>query len=558
VGEDRLDDFKAEHGVERSDLGASYLLLKAEEAIARGALEEAEKLGDKAARFSPASPIPHFFLFRLSWMKNKTDLHGMANHYLTAVRLTAADFWFLHSLIGTSIILLYSAMGLFFGTFLLYSFVSYIPLWIHQIREKSAGYFHPLSAGLFFSGILLVPLFLQFSVLWFIFFAFFLFWGFYSRAEKGIVFVFLTLMGTSLWVLPFLLNFFTAKESLLLNEMVRLQQGDYFFSPLRSDPQNRGENGLLIDAAYASQKGDYEQAEAVYQKILAEHPNSAFVLNNLGNIAFYQNQYSKAVDYYQRATKAAPTLVSAHYNMSLAYREMLSFEEGNAEYGIAKRLHPDKVEEYTRKSVLFPASPLVEERPSRLDLWRTALAPGINQERHAKEIWQGLAGKVPLRQAPFSALILLFILNLFSLFFEKRIYTASFCVICRRAVCKRCQKTILSYRVCGECGAQFKSIRKSDLVLLEAEERKIPQSLFPFLLLPGGGHLILKKGVFGFVFLILFFFSISYLSFGEVLFSSTHWHLQSGKWFWVPFSIAFLYLFSILDLIRIWSSRSWP
>jgi|SRR5579884_42416 len=552
----QLNLFKTDHGVERSDRAASYLLLKGEEAMAKGSLDEAQQWGEAAAAFSPASPVPHFFLSDLAWMKNKTDFPGIAGHYLTALQLAVGDFWFSHSLIGTLLILSLSAILLALLTFLLFSFFSYSPLWIHKIHERSRGYFHPFAAGLFFAGVIFAPFLLGLSILWFIFLSFLIFWGFYSRSEKGIALVFLAVVGISTWSLPLLLTFFTAKNT-LLNQMVRSYQEDFFWSPPEIDPAQSDWRGALINASYQVQKGDYRQAESLYQKVLEAQPGSPKILNNLGNIAFYMKEYPKAIDLYRRALTAAPSLVSAHYNMSLAYRETLSFDEGNREYGIAKGIDAGRVESYTRKSVLFPTLPAINEPSfSKVDLWKEALTPDPKHTSYAEKIWHGVAGKIPLNQAPILALLWLFGLAISSLLLE-RFYNASFCIICHKAICKRCQKTILSYRVCGSCGTQFKSIKRSDLALLEAEEKKVPRQLFPFFLIPGGGHLVMRRAGVGFFFLTLFYLAISGLLFGETLFSSTHWHLQSGKWIWASILILILYAVSALDLMRIWSDESW-
>jgi len=550
----QINTYKTDRGIERSDLAASYLLLKAEEAIKRGDLIEAEQFGEMAAAFSPSSPAPHFFLSDLVWVKNKTDIPAMVNHYVAALQLSIEDFWFSHSIVGTLLILFFLAVLFSLLTFLLYSLLSYSPLWIHKIYERSRGYFHPVASGFFFIGILFTPFVFGLSIFWFIFVSFLLFWGFYSRSEKGIVVVFLIAVGLSAWSLPFLLTFFTAKNS-TLNQMVRNHQEDFFWSP----PEIAASDwrGAVISASYHMQRGDYRRAESLYQNILEERPGSAMILNNLGNIAFYLKEYPRAIALYQQALNAEPGLISARYNMSLAYREMLAFEEGNREYDIAKGMDAGKIEGFTKKSALFPSLPVIDERFARMDLWREAVIPNENHLSSAEKIWQGMVGKIPLRQSAVLAFVSLFGLWISTLLFA-RFYNVSFCTLCHKAICKRCQRTLLSYHLCAQCGAQFKSIKRSDLALLESEEKKIPRRLFPFFLVPGGGHFAMRRAVVGFILSSLFYFFVSYLFVGEVLFSSTHWHIQSARWIWGPVSIVLLYIVSALDLMRIWSNESWP
>lgn len=553
----QLESFKTDHGIERSDLAAGYLLLKAEEAMGKGLLPEAERFGEAAAEFSPASPLPRFFLAHLAWTKNKLDFPGIANQYFAALKLAADDFWFAHAAAGTALLLLLSALGLTLLTFFLYSLTSYSPLWIHRICEGSKGYFNPLSAWFVFVGILLVPFLLGFSILWFVLFTFLLLWGFYSRSEKGVALAFLGVIGASAWSLPLLFTFFTAKNDPLFNQLVRYQARDYFWFPPDFEGSRPDWRGTVITASYKAHEGEYAEAEALYQKVLAERPGSVMAINNLGNIAFYRKDYSKAINYYRQAINASSRLVSAHYNMSLAYREMLAFEEGTKAYNVAKGMDAAKVETYTRKSVLFPTLPAIDERLENGFLWREALAPNAAHVAAAEKIWRGLAGNIPIKRAPAVAVLWIAVLAASSVLLG-RFYNASFCVICRKAICTRCQRTILSYRVCGKCGTQFKSIKKSDLAMLEEEEKKIQRRLLPFFLLPGGGHLVLKRAGAGFTFLTLFYFVVGSLWLGEIFFSSTQWHLQSASWIGVPVALLILYALSTLDLLRIWSNQTWP
>lgn len=553
----KLDLLKIDHRLERSDLSAAYLLYKAEEAMKRDDLSEAVTLGEEAANLSPASPIPHFFLSRVYWIKNKADIPNILSEYFLASTLAVQDFWFLVSIIGTFLLLLLSAVFLTFVTFFLYSLFYYTPLWIHQISESSRGYLHPISAAVIFISLLSLPLILEIPIGWFFLFFFLLFWGFYSGAEKGIVFTFLIGLGAATWMLPFFLTFFTAKSSVLLNEMVRNHQADFYWSPPQIGRDDLNWEGKVILASYYGQEGNYKKAESLYREALSSKPQSAPILNNLGNLSFYAKDYPRAIEHYRQAINLSPNLVSAHYNMSQTYREMLAFDVGNKIYLQASAIDQKSVEQYAQKAALYPAFPLVEERFTKMDLWNMLLKQTPHHLELSDKIWKGWMGHLPLSQAPVVAVSSLIALILLSLLFN-RFYVARPCVTCHKAICKRCQQSIFSYKVCGECGLRFKSIRKkSDFILIEEEAQKIPLKFYPFFIFPGGGHLAIRKTGRGFLMFGFFCFLMSYFWLGETFFSSTQWHLNSARWVWVPFWLILLYLFSIIDLARCWSRRSW-
>lgn len=554
----KLDLLKIDRRLERSDLSAAYLIQKAEEAMKKGDLGAAATLGEQAANLSAASPLPHFFLSRIYWTRNKADIPNILSEYFLALSLAVQDFWFLVSILATLLLLLLSAALLTFFCFSLYSLFSYTPLWIHQISEAARGYLHPISAGIIFISILSLPLILELPIGWFFLVFFLLFWGFYNRAEKGIVFAFLIGLGAAAWLLPFFLTFFTAKSSTLLNEMVRNHQADFYWSPPKVGPGPLGWEEKIILASYEAQEGNYRKAETFYREALSAQPQSALVLNNLGNLSFYAKDYPAAVEYYRRAIDLSSKRVSSYYNLSQTYREMLAFDEGNKLYQQASAIDQKSIEQYAQKAALYPGFPLIEERFTKMDLWQMLLKQTPRHIEASEKIWTKWMGTVPLSQAPVIAVSALIAFILTSLLFE-RFYTARPCVTCHKAICKRCHQNIFSYKVCGECGLRFKSIRKkSDFALIEEEAQKIPLKLYPFFLFPGGGHLAIRKSGRGFLMFGFFCFLISYFWLGEIFFSSTQWHMNSAKWIWVPFCLLVLYLVSIIDLARCWSRRSWP
>ncbi len=554
----QLGLLKIDRRLERSDLSAAYLLSKAEEAMKRDDLNEAVTLGEKAANLSPTSPLPHFFLSRVYWIKNKADLPNMLSEYFLAASLAVQDFWFLVSIVGTLLLLALSSAFLTFAGFILYSLFSYVPLWVHQISESSRGYLHLISAGGIFISILSLPLVMKIPIAWFFFFFFLLFWGFYNRAEKWIVAIFLVGFGAAVWLLPFFLTFFTAKSSILLNEMVKNHQADFYWSPPQVGPGPLRWEEKVVLASYHAQEGDYKKAKLLYEEALSANPQSALVLNNIGNLSFYVKDYPKAVERYRQAIDVSPTLISAHYNLSQAYREMLVFDEGNNIYLRAIAIDQKKVEQYAQTAALYPAFPMVEERFTKVDLWQTLLKEKSNHADLSEKIWKGWVGSISLKQAPIVAVFGLIVLVFSSILFN-RFYVARPCVTCYKAICKRCRQSIFSYKVCGECGLRFKSIRKkSDFILIEEEAQKIPLKFYPFFIFPGGGHLAIRKTGRGFLIFGFFCFLISYFWLGEIFFSSTQWHMNSAKWVWVPFLLLMLYLVSIIDLARCWSRRSWP
>ncbi|MGC2245755.1 MAG: tetratricopeptide repeat protein [Terriglobales bacterium] len=65
--------------------------------------------------------------------------------------------------------------------------------------------------------------------------------------------------------------------------------------------------------------GDYDQAIAHLQIVLAQYPRDRVTLNNLGRIYFLQRKYAEAVTVLQRVMAVDPEDLQAHYNLMLCY-----------------------------------------------------------------------------------------------------------------------------------------------------------------------------------------------------------------------------------------------
>src|SRR5258708_17972413 len=65
--------------------------------------------------------------------------------------------------------------------------------------------------------------------------------------------------------------------------------------------------------------GDYDQAAAHFQMLLAQYPHDRVALNNLGRTLFLQRKYTDAVNVLQQVLAVDPEDLQAHYNLMLCY-----------------------------------------------------------------------------------------------------------------------------------------------------------------------------------------------------------------------------------------------
>ncbi len=65
--------------------------------------------------------------------------------------------------------------------------------------------------------------------------------------------------------------------------------------------------------------GDYDQASAHFQIVLAQYPRDRVALNNLGRVLFLQRKYADAVKVLRQVLAVDPEDLQAHYNLMLCY-----------------------------------------------------------------------------------------------------------------------------------------------------------------------------------------------------------------------------------------------
>jgi hypothetical protein len=69
-----------------------------------------------------------------------------------------------------------------------------------------------------------------------------------------------------------------------------------------------------------------KKAINLYKKGISLHPKSVILLNNLGNVLFFEGKYLLAIQYLERALKDNPSPYSTYLNLANAYRKIEDFE----------------------------------------------------------------------------------------------------------------------------------------------------------------------------------------------------------------------------------------
>lgn len=103
------------------------------------------------------------------------------------------------------------------------------------------------------------------------------------------------------------------------------QTAKEFFEHLKKavslkDKVSEGER-LLILASEAGANGDVAKQKEYLDKLVAAHPNDERAQFNLGGYYFGQQDFTKAIEHYKKATELAPTYSPAYNILGYAYRQ---------------------------------------------------------------------------------------------------------------------------------------------------------------------------------------------------------------------------------------------
>jgi len=543
IEQKKLDTWKSSQKVEQSDLVMGTLMTLAEEAWQNNNKADAIAFAEEASRFSPGSPLPHFFLAHILKLSNQSDLIRSLGEYATGVKLSLSHFWFLSFYIGLLGITAFIAVLLGTITFLCYVWVIYFPQWIHFFQERLPRDMHRYSIGLFFV-LLLIVLFFLLPPFWFLFANLFLFSFFYKRWEKKAAVFLLAGLVFVTFLFPPALVFLTAKQLPFIDKMVSNQRGEYILRPLFPPKATEDSDWRIsfVKAAYLAQQKDFVGAERLYKQALIKKPDSAKILNNLGNTFFYRDKLGQALEYYQKAIGFDPNYVIAHYNISQVYNEQLLFHEGEMKYTETKKIDQDLAEYFSKIVTEYPSYPVVDGHFTEKEIWTEMMDAVIRFESEKSgELWRIWIGDFHLVQ--FAMLVFFAGLGAFGLSrYWSNALSGDLCFICFKSICTRCEIAFSDNKICGECSKNLKAT-------VSKKRGTVPQRVYPFFILPGGGQLVQQKPVFAFLLLIPSFFVTTLITIGDLFRSSAQWHL-SIKNSTVLYSALFLfYGLSIYDLI---------
>lgn len=95
-------------------------------------------------------------------------------------------------------------------------------------------------------------------------------------------------------------------------------------------------------AAVAAQRSRYQDAEAVWQRIILRNPDSSAAYYNLGIAQANQQNWEAAIDSYGQAIALEPDFVSAYFNLGRAQTKLEQYQAAAQSYRRVLALAPQE------------------------------------------------------------------------------------------------------------------------------------------------------------------------------------------------------------------------
>jgi tetratricopeptide (TPR) repeat protein len=251
----------------------------------------------------------------------------------------------------------------------------------------------------------------------------------------------------------------------LVRSMERLLPG--------TDPALRPALHLALGHQYV-RAGQTGPAREAYLKALKEDSTLVVAYNNLANVYFQAEDYSRAATGYRRAVELDPLNPVPHYNLGQTNIKNLLFAESSRELEKASSLGFAAVRKRTQEGTGLQPQVYAISIDSRT-LWNLCLAEGAGSGRNL--VWALLAPFSPLSQTATGVVLLgtLALGLLLALAIPSRLRSFQ-CSNCSRLACNGCCGSAQGMALCSGCAGAIEKVSSEKVA--EAMLRSRRQRVF--------------------------------------------------------------------------------
>ncbi|MGZ3537513.1 MAG: tetratricopeptide repeat protein [Thermodesulfobacteriota bacterium] len=563
---DQLYQLKLDQGTRNLPLLSFLLIRESEKARGKGDADQAVRIATYSIKFSPDLPHPYFQLAKALWHQSPFQLHKVLPEVLKGEVQQFRYFPNSLRVFYNMFYILSNAILMAFVIFGIVVMIRYLPLYFYDIRKNMTQEVSRLLLSSLKIFILFIPFFLRLDVLWAIFFWSVLLWGYVSKREKQLVFVFLIVLV----YLPFFLrsssSFLDGNPSDIILEMNQMNQEDWGRSAeerLRTWLMTHPDDPEVLFSLGLAEKrrGRYPEAEEFYRRAIQQDPKFSEAISNLGNVYLAQKKTPLAIASYQQAADLDPGRGAYYYNLYRAYSQE-TFLSGKIDKAFqkARQLDPQLIDYYSTIDSPHPNRLVIDEILTSRMLWKRFFDQFIGREGLLFRLFKAWFEKIPSR-VPFLAplLFLGFLIGMARYCRTKRFLTR--CPMCGSPTYRFYLGSSDQEFICFNCYRIFIQKEKLHPKIVEKKSSQVQQfqrqnhliSKFLSFFLVGFGYLWREEIFKGLFLLLLFFIFVLKFVYWRGVMPSALPQPFSSFWsyiFWAGLFIVF-YILSVRYLYRL-------
>ena len=122
-------------------------------------------------------------------------------------------------------------------------------------------------------------------------------------------------------------------------------------TPVKCAPQQNQVEPLIEKGLALHLQGYFNEAKAIYEKVLTIQANHFGALHLLGVLFAQTKQFTKAVDFLNKALQINPNHAACYSNRGIALKELQRLDEALASYDKAISIEPDYAEAYSNRGI---------------------------------------------------------------------------------------------------------------------------------------------------------------------------------------------------------------
>ncbi len=514
-----LDYLRNMHIVSFPALSASFLA-EGLDYLDKGNLEYAINSLKAATELDPYSSLAHYYLAKVYLMQSKGNFFKYVFYSFKGLIAPFRHYKYFYIPQTQLIKLIFISLSLSIAIFIFIAFINYQPLLRHDLEEilspKIGSFWGKFTPWI----IILLPLLITLGIFWILLYWVVISWVYLLKREKVLVSLFLLFIFISFPLLMLnkaLLN--TVKSSTIsviqtsLANVHDFETIDELKKIINKNPFDSDSKFLL--ASQLKKAGYMEEAFEYYNYIIKTDSNFHKAYNNKANIYFSFGEFRLAVENYKKAISINPKEAIYHYNLSLAYSEMLQYENAYEAMNKAEQIDKQLVLNLRKQSKTSAVPVELEKR---------VLKRKLNNELK-QLLWQTISENTTMKLNPIIALfinpsslaaLVVFIIIIILSYYYKEKRLAQFCDRCGKAFCYRCRIGFSPSRSCSQCEHIF---IKQDGLLPEVKKAKISQiknyqlrkkvqKWFFTLISPGTGSQLEHQAITGYIINLLWLFAI--------------------------------------------------